>query len=82
MEMSLRAKIALQTAEAPLKKNLEEIIAKIDNNIPLSSDIVRTMHSRPTVSVVRVNDRIRLLFEMKDGVVRVIDILDRSEYVS
>jgi hypothetical protein len=79
---SERAQIALEKSNEPLKAKLDLALKKLDRGEQFSQGKHRLMHSNIDVWVIRVDFNTRLLYSKKDGQVVILDILDRSEYVS
>ena len=79
---SERAQIALEKSSEPLKAKLGLALKKLERGEQFSQDEHRLMHSNRDVWVIRVDSNTRLLYSKKDEQVVILDILDRSEYVS
>lgn len=78
VEMTQRAKIAFQKAEGGLKQRLYHVMTAFQTDSPIPSEQLRESRARPGVWIVKIEDY-RLFFENVDGVIRVLDIIPRSE---
>jgi hypothetical protein len=75
-----RATFAIENSKDPLRKKLLSVLEGLRANQPLHPK-AHPMDTRPSIWVVRVDPSTRLLFTRERDTVKVLDILDRSEYV-
>lgn len=78
VEMTQRATIALQKAEGELEQELAEVLRAFESGKTLPVEQVRLSNSRPGVLVAKIKDY-RLFYQPGDGVIRVLDIVPRSD---
>jgi hypothetical protein len=78
VEMTHRANIAFEKAQGDLKRRLTDVLNAFERGSSLPPEQLRSSKARPGVSIVKINDY-RLFFERENGVIRVLDIIPRSE---
>lgn len=78
VEMTHRANIAFQKAEGELRQRLYDILNSFEENTSIPFEQMWESRARPGVWIIKINDY-RLFFERVHGVIRILDIIPRSE---
>lgn len=80
VDVTLRAKLAIQEADDRLRTRLMEIIDILRSGGQVSPKyLVKKSASRPNVFVVKVDSEYRLFYTRKANVISVLDVVPRSE---
>lgn len=80
IEMSERAKVAIDDCTPTLKRKVQKIIKGLENGEPFEAKKVRLKISDRLVHVIRIDAKIRLMYYKNHDNITILDLLNRSEY--